>query len=156
VSLRRICEIAAVLGLRVAITFHRGGTPLRDAGHQALIGRLVRMLSPSWNVFREGPFPTQGDPRFWDALLRLPVQVVGVEAETRVRDLQALVRRMRERARDGGADCLLLVLSDSAANRAVVDELRTALGPDFATAQSALLSALRAGTPLPGSGVVLM
>lgn len=97
-----------------------------------------------------------GDPRVWDLLLRLADQVVGAEAETRIRDVQALVRRMRARQRDGGTDEVLLILSDSAVNRRLVGELREALGDDFATPPRALLAALREGRPLPGSGVILL
>ena len=156
VSLRRITEVAAVLGLKPAINLYPEGEALHDSGHEALIGRLLALLSTAWRVFREAPFPNPGDPRFWDALLRLPAQRVGVEAETRVRDFQAIVRRVRERLATGGVDCMLLILSDSAANRRVVDELRAALGEEFATTPVALLRALREGRPLPGSGVVLL
>lgn len=89
-------------------------------------------------------------------LLRLGAHIVGVEAETRIRDMQELVRRMRDRARAGGADAILIVLSDSAHNRQLVDQLREALGEDFSTPQPALLQAIRTGTQLPASGVVLV
>lgn len=65
-------------------------------------------------------------------LLRIESQLIGVELETRVRDVQWLVRRMRERQSDGGADAILLVLSASAHNRRVLPELLEALGPEFA------------------------
>jgi len=156
VTLRRLSEIASLLGLEPALTLHPVGPPLRDKGHEAVLGRLLRTVSPAWRVFREAPFPGPGDRRFWDALLRLPAQIVGIEAETRIRDLQALVRRMGERARAGGADVMLLVLSDSATNRGLVDDLRAALGDEFASSPRDLLAALRAGQPLPGSGVILI
>jgi len=122
----------------------------------ALIARLLRLLSPTWHVAREVPFPNPGDPRWWDVLLRRPDFRLGVEAETRIRDMQALVRRMKERAREGGADELLLILSDSGHNRGLVDELRDALGDDFAMARGDALRALRAGDGLGGSAVVLL
>jgi hypothetical protein len=89
-------------------------------------------------------------------LLRLAGQLVGVELETRVRDVQWLVRRMRERQRDGGANHVLLVLSASAHNRRVLPELLQALGPEFATPARRILNALREGRPVPGSGVILL
>jgi hypothetical protein len=100
--------------------------------------------------------PNAGDRRSWDFLLRLEAQRVGVELETRVRDVQWLVRRMRERERDGGVDLVLLVLSASAHNRRVLPELRQALGPEFATSPRAVLKALREGRPIPGSAVILL
>jgi hypothetical protein len=97
-----------------------------------------------------------GDRLSWDLVIRLADQLVGVEVETRIRDVQHLVRRMRERQRDGGADVIVLVLSDSAVNRRLIAELLEVLGPDFATSPRALLSALRSGRSLPGSGVILI
>jgi transcriptional regulator with XRE-family HTH domain len=156
VSLGRLCEVGAVLGLEIAITVHPAGEALRDRGHQAVIARLRALLAPAWHATAEAPFPAPGDPRHWDLLLRLRGQRVGVEAETRIRDLQALVRRMRTRLREGGVDHMVLVLSDSAVNRRLVHELREALGAEFATAPRAVLRALRHGEHVPGSAVVLL
>jgi hypothetical protein len=152
----RLAETAALLGLEVAIMLHPSGDPLRDRGHQALIGRFRPLLAPPWHATAEAPFPGPGDPRHWDLLLRLGDQRVGVDAETRIRDVQALVRRARTRLRDGGVDYLLLVLGDSAVNRRLVGELRQALGADFVTPPRGILRALRGGRPIPGDGVLLV
>ena len=63
---------------------------------------------------------------------------------------------MKERASQGGADELLLVLSDSAHNRDLVDDLRSALGDDFRANPRDMLRDLRTGTRLHSSGVILM
>jgi hypothetical protein len=81
---------------------------------------------------------------------------VGVEAETRLHDIQELVRRIRQRELHGGADHILVILSDSQHNRRHADELRSAVGPDYLTPPRDLVAALRAGRPLPGSGVILL
>jgi hypothetical protein len=73
-----------------------------------------------------------------------------------VRDIQAFVRRIRLRERDGAPEIIVIVLSDSRANRLQVDDLREALGPAFATPPRLILAALRDGQPVPGSGVVLV
>ena len=156
VSLLDICMMASVFGLEPSLSFDRVGPAIRDAGHEGLIGRLLRLLSPTWKVAREVPFPNPGDPRWWDLLLRLPDFRLGVEAETRIRDMQALTRRMKERAREGGADALLLILSDSAHNRELVDELRAALGEEFQANPREVIRALRAGRVPPGSAVILL
>lgn len=155
-SLQNLSEWAGVFGLEPSLPLRKVGPPLRDKGHQALIARLTSILSASWTVRREMPFPNLGDMRSWDLFLRLGHQIVGVEAETRIRDIQALVRRMRERARDGGTDCIVLVLSDTVTNRQLVSELRDALGPEFGAGPGDLLRSLKTGTPLPGSGVILI
>ena len=155
VPLVRLAEIAAVLGLEMSVRLHRVGDPLRDRASQALIGRLLTYVASNYRVVREALLPSGGQ-RSWDVLLRVGSALIGVEAVTRVRDIQALVRFIRLRERDGGVDHVLLILSDSVHNRALLDELRDALGPRFATASADILAALRAGRPVPGSGVVLM
>jgi transcriptional regulator with XRE-family HTH domain len=156
VSFVEVGELAAVLGLELGAGLHPDGDPIRDKGHQAVIGRFRKVLSPAFRVAAEVPLPNPGDQRSWDLLLRIDGQLAGVEAETRIRDIQALVRRIRQRERDGGTDILLLVLSNSAVNRRLVAELRTALGPSFATSPRLTLAALRSGKALAGSGVILI
>ena len=90
------------------------------------------------------------------ALLELGWSYRRIEAETGVRDAQRIVRRIRERDTDGGMDEILLVLADTRGNRAALTELLEALGPRFETPAGPLLAALRNGTALPGSGVLLI
>lgn len=156
VPIWRLSEIACVLGFELSASLHIVGQPLRDKGHQELIRRFLAALAVTWNALREVPLPLPGDRRSWDVLLRLASQRVGVEAETRLRDVQAFVRRVRERERDGGVDEILVVLADTAHNRSIVGDLRDALGPRFITSPRAILGALRSGQPLPGSGVILL
>jgi hypothetical protein len=132
------------------------GSPIRDKGHESLVDRFFGALSSDWVATREVLLPNPGDRRAWDVLLRLGSQLVGVEAETRVHDVQAAVRRIRERERDGGTDEVLLVLADTVHNRALVDQLRQALGARFQTPARTLIEALRSGSRLPGSGVILI
>jgi transcriptional regulator with XRE-family HTH domain len=156
ISVVRLAEVAALLGLELALSLHPAGDPLRDKGHQALIDRFRAILAPRFHVLAEVPFPAPGDPRVWDLILRIEEFLLGVEAETRIRDLQALVRRIRQCERDGGVDEILLILSDSAVNRRHVGELRLALGERYATPPRSLLRALRQGERPIGSGVLLL
>lgn len=160
VSLRRLCEMASLLGLEPALTLHPLGDPIRDKGQQALGRRFDGLLAAAWSVTSEALLPLPGDLRSWDRLLRLigarERHLVGVDLESRVRDVQDLVRRSRLRERDGGVDAILIVLSDSATNRSLVDQLSEALGPAYATPSRAIRAALRMGHPLPGSGVLLV
>jgi transcriptional regulator with XRE-family HTH domain len=156
VSFVEIAEAASLLGLELSAGLHLVGDPIRDKGHQALIKRFRALLSSAFRVFAEALLPGAGDRRSWDLLLRLTDQVIGVEVETRIRDMQALVRRMHQRERDGGADEILLVLAATKTNRMLLSELVTALGPNFATSPRVILRALRNGERLPGSGVILL
>jgi hypothetical protein len=126
-----------------------------DKGHQALIKRFGELLAPTIRMMAEAPLMRAG-LRSWDLLLRIGERLAGVEAETRIRDAQDLVRRVRLRERDGGADAILIVLSDSRHNRALLDDLREMLGPQYATSPRRIRAALRAGRPIPGSGVLLV
>lgn len=152
----QLAQMAAVLGMELSLGLHPAGDPIRDRGHQALMGRFRATLGPAWQVTAETPLPGPSDPRAWDLLLRLGDLRVGVEAETRIRDIQALARRLRQRERDGGADAIVLLLSDSAVNGRTVGELRTALGADWGASPRTLWRCLRAGSPLPGSGLLLV
>lgn len=155
-----LSEMASVLGMELSLNLHPIGDPIRDAGQQALGRRFDALVGPAWRSTAETLLPGQGELRAWDRLLRLLDQteryLVGVDLETRVRDIQDLVRRTRARERDGQTDAILIVLSDSATNRRLVAQLREALGADYATSARLIFRALREGRPLPGSGVVLI
>jgi transcriptional regulator with XRE-family HTH domain len=160
VTVERLSEIASVLGCEISLGLHPVGDPVRDKGQLAVGKRFERLLSDKWRVTDETLLPGAGDLRAWDKLLRLvgasPSYRVGVDIETRVHDVQALTRRTRGRERDGQADAILIVLSDSAHNRRVVDELRSSLGPAYSTSPRQIFSALRSGQRLIGSGVILV
>jgi transcriptional regulator with XRE-family HTH domain len=156
VTVQRLAEMASVLGMELGLGVHLLGDPIRDKGQQALIQRFKAVLAPAWQVSHEALLSISGDGRAWDLLLRLARHSVGVECETRIRDIQAIARKIHGRERDDDADRILVVLSDSTTNRRLADQLREALGARYATSPRVILAALRAGQPLPGSGVVLV
>lgn len=159
VGVIRLSAMASALGMELSLGLHPIGDPIRDKGQQALGRRFDALLGPVWQVMDEAPLPLPGDRRAWDKLLRLrgaePRYLVGVDLETRIRDIQQLVRRTRLRERDGGVDQILIALSDSATNRRLVGQLREALGPGYATGPRLILRGLKMSRPLPGSGVIL-
>lgn len=155
----RLSVIASVLGYEVSVGLHPIGDPVRDMGQLACGRRFEGSLSDRWRVTDEALLPGQGEQRAWDKLLELvdtaPRYLVGVDIESRVWDLQAIVRRTRLRERDGKVDHILIVLADTAHNRRIAEELRSALGPDYQTGARSILGSLRRGERLAGSGVVL-
>ena len=155
-DLEELSAVAAILGLELSSNLHRVSDSLADRGQLALLARFRSLLSPSVKVFTEALLPNPGERRSWDLLLRIAAQIVGVEAETKIRDVQATVRKVRGRERDGGADVLLILLADTRVNRSARDELVVNLGERFITLPRLLLDALRKGEPLPGSGVLLL
>jgi transcriptional regulator with XRE-family HTH domain len=157
VPMVRLSELASLLGLELSAGLYPFGDALHDEGQQRAAGRFVQNVAvPPYVIFREALLPLPGDHRAWDMLLRLGALRIGVEVETRVRDVQALVRRIRERERDGGVDEILIVLSDTAHNRRALGQLREALGPRYSTRSGSIFAALRSGAPVPGSGVILV
>ncbi len=156
----RLSEIASVLGYEVSLGLHPIGDPVRDKGQLACARRFEAVLSDKWRVTDETLLPAAGEQRAWDKLLRLvdatPRYLVGIDIESRVWDVQAIVRRTRARERDGQVDHVLLVLADTAHNRRIADELRSGLGADYQAGARPMLAGLRRGERLKGSGVVLV
>ena len=99
--------------------------------------------------------PQPGDLRAWDELLRGPVSI-GVEAETRPTDLQALGRAMAAKQRDSGVDRMILVLSASAANRELVNRHIGLLRQTFPLDTRATLASLASGRDPGANGLVLI
>jgi transcriptional regulator with XRE-family HTH domain len=132
------------------------GRALRDAGHAALISAFLRVVPANIPRWLELPIPRPGDLRAWDVVLELCDGRIGVVAETRLRDWQALLRREELKARDSGIERILLVLLNSNTNREAVRDagatLRSALPLDGRT----ILPALRAGRNPGGNGLLFL
>jgi hypothetical protein len=135
--------LLAVVGLDLSLRAYPGGSPLRDEGHRQLLARFRALLplSASWRT--EVPLPTPGDQRAWDATTDLWGMRVGIEAEMRPTDLQALERRLGLKLRDGGVDRLILVLADSRANRRLIRTVGEGLRSSFPLQGAAANAAIR-------------
>ena len=142
VAVADLTRLAAVVGLELSVRAFPSGAPHRDQAHAALLDRLRRRLHPALRWQTEVPFLTMNDLRAWDALISGPDFRIGVEAETRVRDGQALERRVAIKRRDGAVAWVILLLADTRTNRAFIRDraadLRAAFGLDMSTALKAL------------------
>jgi transcriptional regulator with XRE-family HTH domain len=146
---------AAVLGLRLSLKLYPDGSPVRDAGQLRLLERFRSRLAPTFRWRSEAPVSGAGDLRAWDVRLDGPGSV-GVDAETRLHDLQALQRRCETKHRDSGVERLVLLVARSRHNRRVLAEHREALRSTFPADTPEVLAALRQGR-LPGSnGIVVL
>jgi transcriptional regulator with XRE-family HTH domain len=155
VSIRQVDELAAVLGLRLSVKLYPSGRPLRDAAQLALLERL-RLRLPRSLVWRtEVPLPLSGDLRAWDASIDGDGWTMFVDAETRIRDVQALERRTALKQRDTGTNRVILLIADTRSNRAVLSGIGHPLIRD-ARSGSSILAALAAGRDPGGSGIVLL
>ena len=136
---------AAAIGLRLSIKLWPVGGGLRDEGQARYVGELARRIGSAWRVMLEAPIPIPGDLRAVDILLRRGDVRVAIEVETRLVDLQAQIRAARLKARDAGADRLILAIAGTHANRAVLASARSAIEGGLETDTRYLLGSLASG-----------
>ena len=157
VSLAELARLLAVVGLELSVKAYPAGPPIRDAAHRALIERFRARVSPAIAWRFEVPVGRAGDQRAWDAVLLVGPAELGLEAETRPRDVQALQRRMALKRRDDPAiSSVVLLLANTRHNRNLLREHGEALRADFPLAGPTILAALAAGRDPGGSGIVLI
>jgi transcriptional regulator with XRE-family HTH domain len=146
----------AAVGLDLIVRATPGGDPIRDLGHTRLLARFRTRLHASLGWATEVPLPIPGDRRAWDALVTGQGWLVGVEAEMRPNDRQALERRLALKARDGGVDHVVLVLRESAENRRFLRANERELRARFPLAGKRAVELLGAGIEPTGDSVVLL
>ncbi len=146
---------AAVLGLELAVSLHPVGNATRDKGHLALLERFSRRLPQATGWRTEVPIPITGDLRSADGMVSARHIDILVEAETHLGDFQALERRIYAKARDLGADRVVLLLADTRHNRAIVDEL-PAIRARFPVDTRAWFRAIAAGNDPGGDALVIL
>lgn len=146
---------AMALGLRLVLRTYPDADPARDAAHLALLARFRARLPREAGWQTEVPMPIPGDRRAWDAVVAMGGRRAGCEAETRLRDVQALGRRLALKLRDGAVDVLILVVSDTASNRRVLRLHRATLHPLLPLDGRSMLAALGSGHLPDENGLVL-
>lgn len=154
VSLQRVYRLAAAVGLAPAIRLYPDGDSIRDAGQSRILARLRGELHPSLGWRTEVPLPNSRDPRAWDGMIFGDGWRRAVEAETVIRDAQAQERRLTLKMRDGAADQLVLVVADTARNRAALTAAPAAFH-GLPVRSREILAALRRGAD-PGGGILLL
>jgi transcriptional regulator with XRE-family HTH domain len=149
-------RLARILGLDLTVRCYPAAGRLRDAAHVALLGRFLANVAAVVGRTLEAPIRRADDLRAWDVLLRIGDRRIGVAAETRIRDLQALLRREQAKARDDAVDLLLVVASATRANRRALAEAGPILAEDFPLDTRAVLRSLRRGESPTANGIVLI
>lgn len=155
VDLRRCCLVFACLGQRLSVKAFPTGPAIRDAGQLRLLHRFNARLHSAWRVLAESPMPIAGDLRAWDELLVGPVRI-GVEAFTRLTDLQAAERSISGKQRDSNVRHVILLVADTRHNRDAVRDNIASLRRTFPLDTRAALAALGAGRDPGASGLVLL
>jgi len=156
----RIAQLYALVGLDLSARGFASGQPLRDAGHAALLNRFQARLGSRLRWRTEVPIAPASiegprDFRAWDAVVGGVGWEIGIEAETHVRDLQALERRLALKQRDGAMSVLILVLGDTRHHRELMSGAGIALRSAFPTTARAALRALGRAEAPASNAVVL-
>lgn len=154
-SFERIAVVGAILGLDLHARLYPSGSPVRDGAHLALLERLRKRLGSMLRFRLEVPVPIAGDHRSADGVIDGEDVDAMVEAETRVDDVQALLRRIRAKQRDLGSRRVILLLSDSRNNRSVLAH-HPELAAEFPIHPRACLRALSAGVDPGGDAILLL
>jgi transcriptional regulator with XRE-family HTH domain len=154
-SIDLVAVLASVLGLDLRVALFPDGSPVRDVAHLALLERLHRRLGAGlrWRV--EVPIPIAGDRRAADGMVDSDTFDAIVEAETRIGDVQALIRRIDLKQRDMGARRVILLLADTRHNRAVLANVPE-LKRRFPVSTRGALAALSRGLDPGGDAIVLL
>jgi hypothetical protein len=155
-GVNQLSRACAAVGLRLVVRAYPDADPVIDRAQLGLLGRFRARLPPKTRWLTEVPLEIPGDRRAWDAVVRLPNGRFVVEAETRLRDIQALERRVALKIRDGGDPVAILLVSDTATNRRALAMHGELLRQRFPLNGRAILRALEAGQPPRGSGILVL
>jgi transcriptional regulator with XRE-family HTH domain len=148
--------LSVAVGLDLSVRAYPGGSPIRDAAHATLLSEFRAQLPPSVGWRAEVPLPLRGDRRAWDAVADLGRLEVGIEAETRIRDVQELQRRIALKKRDAAIERVVLVVRGSRANRATLRAFGSQLGTTFPVSSEVALAALQVGRDPGGDAIVAL
>lgn len=155
VDLDLLARFAAVVGCELSMGIHPSGPPVRDKAHIALLGRFAARLhrAIAWRTEVQVPIP--GDLRSADGVAMTPAFGAIVEAETRVDDVQAVVRRSRSKQRDLGVPRAILLVNDTRHNRNVIRQVPD-LRREFPIDTRQCLAALSRGEDPGGDCLVIL
>ena len=150
-----VAQLLAAVGLDLSARAYPVEGGLRDMRQIRLLARLRVHVHASIGWQPESPVGGPTDLRAWDVELVIPNCRIGVDAEARVRDFQAVDRRVMLKQRDSGVDRVILVLPDTRSNRDMLRSLPPAASANYPVPARAVLAALRRGTD-PGGNAVLV
>jgi len=151
-----VAQFLSVTGLELAARAYPVGGGLRDVAQVRLLDRLRAHASPEIRWQTEVPIPVAGDLRAWDAVLRIGSVSIGVDAETRLRDFQAVDRRLMLKTRDSGVDLAVLLIAASRTNRSMLREAGGIAKINYPISSSEALAPLRAGKNPGGNAIVML
>jgi transcriptional regulator with XRE-family HTH domain len=149
-----VAQVLATVGLDLSARAYPVEGQLRDAGQVRLLARLRPRIAPMIGWRTEARIGGPGDLRAWDVELNVGGLRIGVDAETRLRDFQAVDRRVMLKARDSGVDRVILLVADTRHNREALRALGIVALGNYPVTSAAALAALAAGRDLGGNAIV--
>jgi hypothetical protein len=161
VGLVRLAELLGAVGLDLAARAFPAGPAVRDAPSLALLERFRARLHDDCLTRAEVPVvellsPGFVDLRAWDLAVDGPGWTLRLDAETRLGDVQAVLRRIALKQRDSAVDCVVLLLSDTRHNRHVADEARAPLLAQFPVSPRLALTRLGRGRSPGGNALIFL
>lgn len=156
IGIQQLCRLSAALGLETSVRLYPDGDAVRDAPQSRLLERMHVRLPTVMRWRLEVPIFGRTDRRAWDAVADGHGCVDAVEAETRVRDLQATERRIALKARDDSTvGHVILLVADTRTNRHALGLGREALRATYPIDTRAAMASLSAGR-CPGSNAIVV
>ena len=146
----------AAVGNQLTLRSYPFDDPARDAGQLRLLARFRSRLPAVLVMQTEVPMPMSGDPRAMEGMLAIGTARIGVEAEARFGDVQAIDRRAQLKKRDAGLDRLILLVADTRANRDVLERHRDALRASYPLDTKDVLAALGRREVPSADGIVVL
>jgi transcriptional regulator with XRE-family HTH domain len=150
-----LARLASVLGYELGVGIHPVTAPVRDKAHISLLRRFAARLHRSIRWRTEVPIPIPGDRRSADGVAVAGGFDAVVDAETRIHDVQAIVRGIRAKQRDLDAKRAILLVADTRHNRAVINSVPE-LRDEFTVSTRACLAALARGEDPGGDCLVIL
>ena len=149
-------QLLAAVGLELSARAYPGGGGIRDAAQLKLLGRFRPRVSGEFTWQTEVGMPIQGDLRAWDVALSGGSIRIGIDAETRLRDIQAVDRRVMLKLRDSGFDRAIVLVAATRANRLALREVGSSLHGNYPVSARAALLALSAGVDPGGNSLIML
>jgi len=155
VAVLDVARHAGAVGLKLHARMYPAGPPLRDRAQLALLDRFHRRVSSEWRVRLEAPLQIPGDQRAWDMLLRSGELTIGVEAISRLRDVQAQVRAAQLKRHAANVTRLILLVAATHSNRRALAVAERLIRAEFTVGTRPAFAALSAGRD-PGADALIL
>jgi transcriptional regulator with XRE-family HTH domain len=157
VTIEQVCRLSAAVGLAVSLRLYPDGDPIRDAAQVRLLERLRARTGGNVRWRTEVPLRGRDDSRAWDAVVDGTGCVDGIEAETRLSDLQATERRIMLKLRDDASvQHVFMLVADTRANRAALAVGRESLRGNFPLDTREVIASLASGRCPGANGLIIL